>query len=62
MKKINSYAQNAVHRFWANGQNFLATLIASTDISLENEEITEATTVEELLELTKRKMKEFPLT
>lgn len=60
--KINKYAQNAVHHFWANGQNFLATLIASSDISLKNEkEITEATTVEELLELSKRKMKEFPL-
>lgn len=58
--KINTRAQNAVHRFWANGHSFLATLILidSSDVSLEHETI-EA--VEELLDLTKRKMKEFPL-
>lgn len=60
-KKLQAYtyAPNAVHRFWANGQNFIKELIASSEN--EGDEITEATTVKELLELTKRKMKEFPL-
>jgi len=54
-----NFAPNAVHRFWANGQNFIATLLASSET--DGAEITESTTVKELLDLTKRKMKEFPL-
>ena len=56
-----TYAQNAVHRFWANGENFLTTLIISLENENEEKEITEETTVAELLKLTKIKMKEFPL-
>lgn len=44
---------NSINRWWANGQNFLDSLI-------KEGEITEKTTVKDLLELVKHKQEKYP--